>query len=77
LKEECRLRVFEKGALRKIFGPRRDEVTGEWGKLHNEEVSDLYSSPIIVRMQIKKNEMGRACGTYGEGRVVPCFVGET
>jgi hypothetical protein len=77
LREECRLRVFENRVLRRIVGPKRDEVTGEWGKLHNEELSDLYSSPNIVWMQIEKNEMGRACGTYGEGRVVLCFGGET
>jgi hypothetical protein len=48
-----------------------------WGKLHNEELSDPYSSPNTVQMQIEKNEMGGACGPYGEGRVVPCFGGET
>jgi len=42
--------VFENMVLRRIFGPRRDEVTGEWRRLHNEELSDLYSSPSIVRM---------------------------
>jgi hypothetical protein len=42
--------VFENGALRKIFGPKRDEVTGEWRKLHNKELNDLYCSPNIVRM---------------------------
>jgi hypothetical protein len=41
--EERRLKVFENRALRRIFGPRRDEVTGEWRKLHNEELKDLYS----------------------------------
>jgi hypothetical protein len=50
LKEERRLRVFENRVLRRIFGPRRDEVTREWRKLHNEELSDLYCSPIIVRV---------------------------
>jgi hypothetical protein len=45
LREEHRLRVFENRVLRKIFGPKRDEVTGEWRKLHNEELRDLYSSP--------------------------------
>jgi hypothetical protein len=50
LREEHRLRVFENGVLRRIFGPRRDEVTGEWRKLHYEEVSGLYSSPNIVRV---------------------------
>ena len=40
--EECRLRVFENRVLRRIFGPKRDQVTGEWRKLHNEELNDLY-----------------------------------
>ena len=48
LREECRLRVFENRVLRRIFGPKRDEVTGEWRKLHNEELNNLYSSPNIV-----------------------------
>jgi len=45
LLEERKLRVFENVVLRRIFGPRRDEVIGEWRRLHNEEVNDLYSSP--------------------------------
>jgi len=44
------MRVFENRVLRRIFGPRRDEVTGEWKKLHNEELYDLYSSPNIVQV---------------------------
>jgi hypothetical protein len=48
LREELMLRVFENRMLRRIFGPRRDEVTGEWRKLHNEEINDLFSSPNIV-----------------------------
>jgi hypothetical protein len=42
--------VFENRVLRKIFGPKRDEVTGEWRKLHNEELRDLYTSPSIIRI---------------------------
>jgi len=48
LREERKLRVFENMVLRRIFGPRRDEVTGEWRRLHNEEINDLFTSPNIV-----------------------------
>jgi len=54
--EERRLRVFENMVLRRMFGPRRDEVTGDWRRLHNEELNDLYSSPNIVRV-IKSRRM--------------------
>jgi len=50
LREERKLRVFENMVLRRIFGPRRDEVTGELRRLHNEELNDLYSSPNIFRV---------------------------
>jgi hypothetical protein len=52
LREEHRLRVFENRVLRKIYGPKRDEVTGEWRKLHNGELYNLCSSPDIIR-QVK------------------------
>jgi hypothetical protein len=50
LREECRLRVFENMGLRRIFGPKRDEVTGEWRRLHNKELYALYSSQNIIRV---------------------------
>jgi hypothetical protein len=52
--------------LRRIFGPKRDEVTGKWRKLHNEERHDLYSSPNIVRVIKIEIEMGGACSTDGD-----------
>jgi len=60
LREEKKLRVFENMVLRRIFGPRRDEVTREWRRLHNEELNDLYAGD-----KIETNEMGCACGAYG------------
>jgi hypothetical protein len=54
LKEERRLRVFENRVLRKIYGPERDPVTGDWRKLHNEELNDLYSLPNIFRVIISR-----------------------
>jgi len=71
LREECRLRVFENRMLRRIFGPKRDEVKGEWRKLHNEELNDLYSSPNIISV-IKTRRIrwvGHAL-CMGESRVV-------
>jgi hypothetical protein len=56
LREKLRLNLFENKMLRRIFGPKRDEVIGEWIKLHNEELNNLYSSPIIVRV-IKPRRM--------------------
>ena len=56
MREERRLKMFDNRVLRRIFGPKRDEVTGEWRKLHNEELNDLYCSPNIVG--VIKSKMG-------------------
>jgi hypothetical protein len=56
LREERRLKVFENRVLWRMFGPKRDEVTGEWRKLHNEEFNELYSLPNIVRV-VKSRRM--------------------
>ena len=71
MREEGRLRVFDNRVLRRVFGPKRDEVTGEWRKLHNEELSDLYSLPNILRV-VKSRRMRRArnVARMGEGRRV-------
>ena len=75
LREERRLRVFENRVLRRVFGPKRDEVTKEWRKLHNEELSDVYSLPNIVWM-IKSRRMRWAghVARMGEGRGVHRFL---
>jgi hypothetical protein len=65
LREECRLSVFENKVLRRIFGPKRDEVTGEWGRLHSKKIYAPYSSPNIFRVIKLKRQMGRTSSTYG------------
>jgi len=71
LREERRLRMFENRVLRRVFGSKRDEVKGEWKKLHNEELRDLYSLPNIVRV-VKSRRMRWAghVARIGEGRGV-------
>jgi hypothetical protein len=78
LREKRRLRVFENRVLRRVFGFNRDEVTGEWRKLHNDEMNDLYSLPNIVRVIKSRRMMSRACGAYGGGeRCAQGVGGET
>jgi len=78
LREERKLRVFENMLLRRIFGPRRDEVTGEWTRLHNEELKDLYSSPNIVRVikSIRMRWVGHVAHMGEERGVVLSLGGE-
>ena len=71
MRKERRLRVFENRVLRRVFGHKRDEVRGEWRKLHNDELSDLYPLPNIVRV-LKSRRMRWAghVARMGEGRGV-------
>jgi hypothetical protein len=62
--------VFENRVLRRVFRPKRDEVTGKWRKLHNEELNDLYSSPNIIRVIESGSMRWGAYSTYGESRSV-------
>ena len=71
LRNERRLRMFENSVLRRIFEPKRDEVTGEWRKLHNKELNDMYSSPNIFRViKSKRMRWARNVAYIGERRGV-------
>ena len=77
---ETRLGVLENRVVRKVFGSKREEGTGEWRRLHNEELYDLYCSQNIKYSgdKITKNEIGRERGTFrGEERCIQDFGGET
>jgi hypothetical protein len=79
LREERRLRVFENRVLRKIFGPKRDQVTRDWRKLHKKELNNRYSSPSIVKViQSRRMRLAGGCSTYGEkDRRIQSFGGKT
>jgi hypothetical protein len=71
LREEHRLRVFENRVLRIVFEPKRNEVTGEWRKLHSEELRILYSSPNIIRhIKSRRKRLARHMARMGEEKIV-------
>jgi hypothetical protein len=75
VREECRLRDFENRVLRRIFGPKSEEVRSKWRRLHNKELYALYSSPNVIRVMKSRRQMGRTCGTYGgEQKHIQGFV---
>jgi hypothetical protein len=78
LREESGLKVFENRALRGIFGPKREKVTGEWRKLHNEELNDLYCSSNIVRVTKSRRMrwVGNVAHVRGEERRYRILVGK-
>ena len=79
MKEERRVRLFENRVLRRVFGPKTEDVTGEWRTLHKEEINNPYFSPNTMHViESIKNKMGGSCSTYvGRGEVHTGFVWET
>jgi hypothetical protein len=78
LREKCTLKVFENRVLRRIFGPKRDEVTRKWRTLHNKELYALYTSPNTIQVIKSRIQIERTCNTNGEEeRCIQGFSGET
>jgi hypothetical protein len=78
MREECRLRVFENRVLRRIFGPKRNEVTREWRRIHNDELYVLYSSPNIIRVgfwwgNLRERHYSKDQGVNGR-IILKCFL---
>ena len=77
-RDECRLRVFENRVLRRIFRPKKDEVVGEWRKLHNEELNNLYSPNIVLVIKSRRMRwMGHVARTGWGEKCVQGFGGVT
>jgi hypothetical protein len=78
LREEQRLRMFENRILRRIFGPERDEATGEWKRLHNDELNDPYSSPNIIQViNSRRMRLDGYITRMGKRECIQDFGGET